>query len=187
MLFMSEVTRILDAIGDGDPQATAELLPLVYNELRKLAARRLAQEKPGQTLQGTALVHEAYMRLLGPEGAEQQWNSRGHFFAAAAEAMRRILVEQARRKKRLRHGGGGHRIDLDSQLCIFEDVDDTLLAVSDALERLAAEEPAAAEVVKLRYFAGLTLEETAAALNISVRTVNRHWTYARAWLYEQLG
>jgi len=187
MAFMSEVTRILEAIGDGDPQATAELLPLVYNELRKLAAQRLTQEKPGQTLEATALVHEAYLRLLGPAGCERGWNSRGHFFAAAAEAMRRILVEQARRKKRLRHGGGGHRIDLDSQLCISDDVDDTLLAVSDALERLATEEPQAAEVVKLRYFAGLTIEDTAAAMNISVRTVNRHWTYARAWLYQQLG
>jgi RNA polymerase sigma factor (TIGR02999 family) len=158
---------------------------LVYSELRKLAAAKLANEKPGQTLVGTALVHEAYMRLVGTNDSPQ-WNSRGHFFAAAAEAMRRILVEQARRKHRVRHGGGLHRIDLDSQIQSSSEVDDNLLALDEALERLAAEEPEAAAVVKLRYFAGLTIEEAALALNISVRTVNRHWAYARAWLYQQL-
>ena len=182
---MADVTQILSQIESGDPIAAEQLLPLVYQELRKLAAARLAHEKPGQTLVGTALVHEAYMRLVGTNESPQ-WNSRGHFFAAAAEAMRRILVEQARRKHRVRHGGGLHRIDLDSQLQISSEVDDNLLALDEALERLAAEEPEAAAVVKLRYFAGLTIEEAALALNISVRTVNRHWTYASAWLYQQL-
>jgi RNA polymerase sigma factor (TIGR02999 family) len=154
---MTDVTQILSRIESGDPSAGEELLPLVYDELRKLAATRLAHEKPGQTLQATALVHEAYLRLVDGEKA-QRWNSRGHFFAAAAEAMRRILVEQARRKKRLRHGGELHRIDLDSQLAASNDAEDTLLAVNDALDRLAADEPEAAAVVKLRYFAGLTIE-----------------------------
>jgi RNA polymerase sigma factor (TIGR02999 family) len=183
---MSDITQILAEIEDGDPAAADRLLPLVYEELRKLAAAKLANERPGQTLQATALVHDAYLRLVDVERA-QQWNSRGHFFAAAAEAMRRLLVERARSKKRIRHGGGRQRIDLDSQLCILADGDETLLAINDALERLAAEEPEAAQAVKLRYFAGLTIEETAAAMNISVRTVNRHWTYARAWLYRELG
>jgi RNA polymerase sigma factor (TIGR02999 family) len=182
---MSDVTQILMAIDNGDPRAAEQLLPLVYDELRKLAAQRLAHEKPGQTLQATALVHDAYLRLLGADDA-QKWNGRGHFFAAAAEAMRRILVENARRKQRVRHGGELQRIDLDSQLQVSTDADDNLLALDEALERLAAEEPQAAEAVKLRYFAGLTIEETALALNISVRTVNRHWAYARAWLYHQL-
>jgi RNA polymerase sigma factor (TIGR02999 family) len=182
---MSDVTRILSAIDEGDPQAAAQLLPLVYDELRRLAAARLAQEKPGHTLQPTALVHEAYMRLVGA-GPESPWNSRGHFFAAAAEAMRRILVDQARRKHRLRHGGDRRRIDLDSQLHAAAEPDHDLLALDEALQRLAAEEPEAAKVVALRYFAGLTIEEAAAALGISVRTVNRHWAYARAWLYQQL-
>jgi RNA polymerase sigma factor (TIGR02999 family) len=182
---MTDVTQILSEIEQGDPAAAERLLPLVYEELRKLAAAKLASEKPGQTLVGTALVHEAYMRLVGTSDSPQ-WNSRGHFFAAAAEAMRRILVEQARRKHRVRHGGGLHRIDLDSQLRNSGEVDDNLLALDEALERLAAEEPEAAAVVKPRYFAGLTIEEAALALNISVRTVNRHWAYARAWLYQQL-
>jgi RNA polymerase sigma factor (TIGR02999 family) len=182
---MGDVTRILAAFEEGDTSAAEQLLPLVYDELRKLAALRMAHEKPGQTLQATALVHEAYVRLVDVEQA-RHWNSRGHFFAAAAEAMRRLLVDKARRKKRLRHGGGRQRLDLDSQLNISDDGDETLLAVNDALMHFAVEEPQAAEVVKLRYFAGLTIEETAVALNISVRTVNRHWTYARAWLYEQL-
>ena len=180
------VTQILEQIESGDPSAAEHLLPLVYDELRKLAAARLVHEKPGQTLQATALVHEAYLRLVDGNKA-QHWNSRGHFFAAAAEAMRRLLIEQARRKKRLRHGGDRCRVDLDSQLFLSDDADDRLLAINDALERLAADEPEAASVVKLRYFAGLTIEETAAALDISVRTTNRHWTYARAWLYHQLG
>jgi RNA polymerase sigma factor (TIGR02999 family) len=182
---MGDVTRILAGIEQGDPTAAERLLPLVYEELRSLAAQRLAREKPGQTLQATALVHEAYLRLVDVKQA-QHWNSRGHFFSAAAEAMRRLLVEKARRKKRVRHGGGRHRIDLDTELYVSNEADDSLLALDEAVSRLAAEEPETAEVVKLRYFAGLTIEQTAAAMNISVRTVNRHWTYARAWLYEQL-
>jgi RNA polymerase sigma factor (TIGR02999 family) len=182
---MSDVTQILSQIESGDPSAAEQLLPLIYDELRSLAAHRIAQEKPGQTLQATALVHEAYLRLV--DGANvPQWNSRGHFFAAAAEAMRRLLVERARRKKSVRHGGGQQRIDLETQLCISADADDTVLAINDALERLRAEEPEAAQVVTLRYFAGLTIKEVAAAMNISVRTVNRHWTYARTWLYHEL-
>lgn len=182
---MGDVTRILAGIEEGDPTAAERLLPLVYEELRQLAAHRLARETPGQTLQATALVHEAYLRLVDVEQAKQ-WNSRGHFFAAAAEAMRRLLVERARRKKRIRHGGGRNRVDLDTELHVSNHSDESLLGLDEALVRLSAEEPEAAEVVKLRYFAGLTLEQIAAALNISVRTVNRHWTYARAWLYEQL-
>jgi RNA polymerase sigma factor (TIGR02999 family) len=185
---VKDVTRILSQIESGYPSAIGQLLPLVYAELRKLAAAKLVNEKPGQTLGATALVHEAYLRLVGPADRQpQQWSSRSYFFAAAAEAMRRLLVEQARRKKRLRHGGGRQRIDLDSQLLISSDGDDQLIALDEALERLAADEPHAAEVVKLRYFGGLTIDETAAAMAISVRTVNRLWTYARAWLYQQLG
>jgi RNA polymerase sigma factor (TIGR02999 family) len=185
---MGDVTRIMAGIEQGDAAAAEQLLPLVYQELRALAAERLSHERPGQTLQATALVHEAYARLVAVSDA-QSWNSRGHFFAAAAEAMRRLLIEQARRKKRLRYGGDHRRIDLDSDLYIQRDAagsHDSLLALDEALERLALEEPAAAQVVKLRYFAGLTIAQTAAAMDISVRTVNRHWTYARAWLYEQL-
>jgi RNA polymerase sigma factor (TIGR02999 family) len=184
---MSDITQILSEIELGDPAAADRLLPLVYDELRKLAAAKLANERPGQTLQATALVHDAYLRLVDVERA-QQWNSRGHFFVAAAEAMRRLLVERARHKKSIRHGGGRQRIDLETQLCISADGDgdDTLLAINDALERLRAEEPEAAQVVTLRYFAGLTIKEAAAAMNISVRTVNRHWTYARTWLYHEL-
>jgi len=203
---MSDVTRILSQIESGDPAAASQLLPLVYEELRKLAAAKLVHEQPGQTLQATALVHEAYLRLVGnqepgtgsrePAGevvtsdsrplAPDSWNSRGHFFAAAAEAMRRILVERARRKQRLRHGGGQKRVDLDVQLLVSAEVDENLLALDEALARLETEEPAASAVVKLRYFAGLTIDEAAQALGISVRTVNRHWAYARAWLYQQL-
>ena len=182
---MNDVTLILAAIEQGNSHAAEQLLPIVYDELRKLAAQKLADEKPGQTLQATALVHEAFLRLVDTEEA-RQWNSRGHFFGAAAEAMRRILVEQARRKHRVRHGGGLQRVDLDGQLAVSSAADDDLLALDEALERLAAKESEAAEVVKLRYFAGLTIEETAAALDVSVRTVNRHWAYARAWLYQQL-
>jgi RNA polymerase sigma factor (TIGR02999 family) len=185
---MPDVTHILSQIESGDRHAANELLPLIYDELRKLAAARLTHELPGQTLGATALVHEAYLRLVGPaDGAPQRWENRGYFFAAAAEAMRRLLVEQARRKKRLRHGGGRRRIDLDSQLLMSDDGNDALIALDEALERLAAEEPQTADVVNFRYFAGLTIEETAAAMKVSVRTVNRHWTYARAWLYQQLG
>ena len=182
---MSDVTQILHAIERGDPHAAGQLLPLLYDELRKLAAQKLAHEQPGQTLQATALVHEAYLRLVDDEQA-RQWNSRGHFFAAAAEAMRRILVEKARRKQRLRHGGGCRRLDLDGLDIMDEGAPEGLLALDEALARLAAEEPAAAAVVNLRYFAGLTIEQTAGALGISVRTANRHWAYAKAWLYQQL-
>jgi RNA polymerase sigma factor (TIGR02999 family) len=183
---MPEVTQILSRIEAGDPSAAEQLLPILYDQLKKLAAHRLAQEKPGQTLQATALVHEAYVRLVAGQES-QHWNGRGHFFAAAAEAMRRILVEQARRKNRVRHGGQLRRVDFDSELQISEEEgDDDLLALDEAVQRLAGEDPQAAEVVKLRYFAGLSIEETASALGISVRTVNRHWTYARAWLFRQL-
>jgi RNA polymerase sigma factor (TIGR02999 family) len=177
---MNEVTRILSAIEQGDPRAAEQLLPLVYDELRKLAAARLAQEKPGQTLQATALVHEAYLRLVDVEEA-QQWNSRGHFFAAAAEAMRRILVEQARRKQRHRHGGGRHRVSL-VELPAVERSPEDLLAVDEALTKLAAEDAAAADLVKLRFYAGFSVEEAADALGISRAQGYRHWTFARAWL-----
>jgi RNA polymerase sigma factor (TIGR02999 family) len=182
---MRDVTQILNAIDQGDPSAAGQLLPLVYEELRRLAAQRLAQEKPGQTLQATALVHEAYLRLVDVEKA-QRWNGRGHFFAAAAEAMRRILVENARHKQRLRHGGGRKRLDLDRLELAADEATDNVLALDEALGKLAAEEKAAAEVVTLRYFGGLTIEQAAAALNISARTANRHWAYAKAWLYQQL-
>jgi RNA polymerase sigma factor (TIGR02999 family) len=187
---MSDVTRILDAIKAGQPQAAGELLPLVYDELRKLANAKLAHEKPGQTLDATGLVHEAYLRLVGA-GDEPQWNNRGHFFAAAAEAMRRILVENARRKQRIRHGGGRRKLDLDrlnvAAINGFDgDGPDELLALDEALAQLAEHEPAVAKVVRLRYFAGLSVDETAASLEISVRTTNRHWAYARAWLFQQL-
>jgi RNA polymerase sigma factor (TIGR02999 family) len=184
---MSEVTEILVAIEAGDTKAAAELLPLVYDELRRLAAQRLAQEKPGQTLQVTALVHEVYLRLLGPAaGEEPRWNSAGHFFGAAAEAMRRILVENARRKLRLRHGGDRRRLDLENLALAADETPDELLALDQALAELAQVEPIVAEVVKLRYFAGLTIEQAAAALAISIRTANRHWAYAKAWLFQKL-
>jgi RNA polymerase sigma factor (TIGR02999 family) len=188
---MSDVTQILSAIEQGHPHAAAQLLPLVYDELRQLAAAKLAQEKPGQTLQATALVHEAYLRLVASPGREsgasnQRWDSRGHFFAAAAEAMRRILVENARRKRRARHGGGRRRLDLDGLDLMDEEACAWLVALDEALEKLAAEEEVVAAVVKLRYFAGLTVEQTAATLGLSVRTANRHWAYAKAWLYQEL-
>jgi RNA polymerase sigma factor (TIGR02999 family) len=181
---MSEVTQILSAIEEGDPHAADQLLPLVYDELRKLAAQKLAQEKPGQTLQATALVHEAYLRLVDVEKV-QHWNSRGHFFAAAAEAMRRILVDEARRKRRPKHGGDRQRIDL-GEAHSLDEPDDKLLALDEALSRLAEEEPAKAELVKLRYFTGLSLEEAAACLGISPATAKRYWTVARAWLFDAL-
>jgi RNA polymerase sigma factor (TIGR02999 family) len=181
---MKDVTRILSEVEHGDPHAAQELLPLVYGELRKLAAQRLAQESPGQTLQATALVHEAYLRLVDVETA-QHWNSRGHFFAAAAEAMRRILVDGARRKRRPKHGGDRRRIDLDEALAAADPQED-LLALDEALGRLATEEPVKAELVKLRYFAGLSLEEAAACLGISPATAKRYWAVARAWLFAAL-
>ncbi len=182
---MNEVTRILTAIERGDPRAAEQLLPLVYEELRRLAARRLAQEKPGQTLQATALVHEAYLRLLDAERG-RDWNSRGHFFAAAAEAMRRILVDNARRKRRPKHGGDQERIPLDAVALPVEDRFHDLLALDEALTRFAGQEPLKAEVVKLRYFAGLSVEEAAACLGISPITAKRYWAVARAWLYDAL-
>ena len=182
---MNEVTRVLSAIERGDPQAAEQLLPLVYDELRRLAAQRLAQEKPGQTLQATALVHEAYLRLLDSERG-QDWNSRGHFFAAAAEAMRRILVDNARRKRRPKHGGDQKRIPLDAVALPVEDRFHDLLALDEALTRFAGQEPLKAELVKLRYFAGLSVEEAAACLGISPITAKRYWAVARAWLYDAL-
>ena len=182
---MTDVTQILSRIESGDPNAADQLLPLVYNELRKLAATRLAEEKPGQTLQATALVHDAYLRLVGST-EESQWNSRGHFFAAAAEAMRRILVEQARRKGRIKHGGERRRVDLDSACSVSEPPSLDLLALDEALSKLASVEPAKAELVKLRFFAGLTMSEAAAALGISLATAERHWTFARSWLYAEI-
>jgi len=182
---MTDVTRILNAISQGDPRAAGEILPIVYDELRRLAAQKLVHEQTGQTLDATALVHEAYLRLVGANPA-QSWNSRGHFFGAAAEAMRRILIENARRKHRIRHGGERQRIDLDDIPLAGGTAGDTLLALDEALTRLADEEPEVAQVVNLRFFAGLTIEQTALALDISVRTANRHWAYARAWLHQQL-
>ena len=182
---MNDVTRILSDIEHGDPKAAEALLPLVYEELRKLAARRLAQEKPGQTIQATALVHEAYLRLV-EGGAAQGWNSRGHFFAAAAEAMRRILVDNARRKRRPKHGGGRRRIGLDSIALPVEDRFHDLLALDEALNEFARREPLKAELVKLRYFAGLSVEEAAACLGISAVTAKRYWAVSRARLYVAL-
>jgi RNA polymerase sigma factor (TIGR02999 family) len=183
---MSDVTRILSAIELGDPQAAEKLLPLVYDELRKLAAQRLAQENPGQTLQATALVHEAYLRLVDTEKV-QQWNSRGHFFAAAAEAMRRILIGNARRKQAQKRGGGqAKRMDLDAIELADSPASDKLLAMDVALTRLAAKDPVKGELVKLRYFGGLTTEETAAILGISMATADRYWSYARAWLQNEI-
>ncbi|MEO8426023.1 MAG: sigma-70 family RNA polymerase sigma factor [Verrucomicrobiota bacterium] len=181
---MSDVTRILGAIQQGDPKAAEELLPLVYEELRKLAAHKMANEAPGQTLQATALVHEAWLKLGG--SSDQPWNSRGHFFGAAAEAMRRILIDRARVRKRERHGHGLQRIDLSQVDVAATTDDDTLLLVNEALERLATESPEKAELVKLRYFAGLSIDDAARALGISPATAKRHWTFARAWLFAEL-
>jgi RNA polymerase sigma factor (TIGR02999 family) len=184
---MTDVTRILSAIEQGDPSAASQLLPVVYDELRQLAAQKLAQEKPGQTLEATALVHEAYLRLVDVDNA-QQWECRGHFFAAAAEAMRRILVEQARRKKRLRHGGELHKQPLaDNEPAIATPVDEIdLLSLHEALDQLEARSPRKAQVVKLRYFAGFTLPEVAQMLGIAQSTAEADWTYAKAWLKRHL-
>ena len=188
--YMSEVTHILSAIEHGDPHAAEQLLPLVYDELRKLASQRLAQEKPGQTLQATALVHEAYLRLVGqtredqehkPDGSPE-WNSRGHFFAAAAEAMRRILIDNARRKNADKRGRGWQRQELLEAELAVDSTGDELIALGDALRKLAAQQPESARLIDLRFFAGLTLKEAARCLGMSVRTAHRHWAYARAWL-----
>jgi len=189
---MSDVTRILTAIEAGDPHAAEQLLPLIYEELRRLAAQKLSQEKPGQTLEATALVHEAYLRLVGnqaPSTKHQtpEWNGRGHFFAAAAEAMRRILVDNARRKLRLRHGGALQRHDFEAVEFASPQTPDELVALSEALDRLAAANPQAAELVKLRFFGGLSNEDAATALGVSPRKANQIWGYARAWLLESLG
>jgi len=181
---MNAVTRILSAIEQGQTQATDELLPLVYEELRSLAAQKLAQESPGQTLQATALVHEAYLRLLGPE--VQTWKSRGHFFGAAAEAMRRILVDNARRKQRLKRGGDQQRVELCDADLAADGLSDDLIALDEALSRLAEMDKAKAELVKLRYFAGLTVEQAAQALGFSETTAKEHWRFARAWLFRQI-
>jgi RNA polymerase sigma factor (TIGR02999 family) len=181
---VTEVTRILNGIDASDPRAATQLLPLVYDELRLLAAQRLGLEKPGQTLQATALVHEAYLRLVG-DGLGHQWNHRGHFFAAAAEALRRILVDAARRKQAIRHGGGRRRVALHDHHCITQSPDG-LLEFDDAFTRFASEEPAKAELVKLRFFAGLSTPDAASALGISVATADRWWAYARTWLFSEL-
>jgi RNA polymerase sigma factor (TIGR02999 family) len=188
---MSDVTRILSQIEQGDSLAANQLLPVVYDELRKLATVKLAQEKPGQTLQATALVHEAYLRLVANREQEsgvggQVWNSRGHFFAAAAEAMRRIIVEQARHRGRLKRGGHRQRVDLDSACAIQEPPSLDILALDEALTKLAGIEPVKAELVKVRFFAGLTMPQAAEALGVSLATAERYWTFAKAWLYSEL-
>jgi RNA polymerase sigma factor (TIGR02999 family) len=182
---MGEVTQILFAIERGEPQAADRLLPLVYEELRVLAGRKIAREQPGQTLQATALVHEAYLRLVDQDRI-QRWDSRGHFFSAAAEAMRRILVERARRKRTEKHGGGLRRHHLDDIEIAAEPPSEDLLAIDEALSRLEADDPSKAELVKLRYFAGLSIEDAARALGISSATAKRQWAYARAWLFRQV-
>ncbi len=183
---MSDVTRILSAIEQGDQHAAEQLLPLVYDELRRLAAQKLAQEKPGQTLQATALVHEAYMRLVGA-GEDQRWDNRRHFFAATAEAMRRILIDNARRKQSGKHGGGWQRQDMDADALVAPEPNIDLLALDAALHRLAEHDPIKAKLVELRYFAGLTGDQAAAVLGISPSSADRHWVYTRAWLRRELG
>ena len=187
---MTAVTQVLSAIERGDPHAASQLLPLVYDELRRLAAAKLAQEEPGQTLDATALVHEAYMRLVGSEDTtaypEQRWDSRGHFFAAAAEAMRRILIERARKKRTAKRGAGRPKLDVDAADLATAAAPDQLLAIDDALARLARLDPAAARLVELRYFAGLSVDEAGKALGMSTATAYRHWNYARAWLHGEL-
>ncbi|HUG93828.1 MAG TPA: sigma-70 family RNA polymerase sigma factor [Planctomycetaceae bacterium] len=182
---MGDVSQILSAIQSGDAQASEQLLPLVYDELRKLAAQKMAREQSGQTLDATALVHEAYLRLVQVD-EPQHWNSRGHFFAAAAEAMRRILVENARRKSRLKHGGGRRQVDLDSACAFTAAPSLDLVALDEALTRLAVQEPDKALLVKLRYFAGLTMPQAAEVLDVSLATAERHWTFAKSWLYAEL-
>jgi len=179
-----DVTQLLSAIDSGDPKTAEELLPLVYDELRRLAAHKMVNERPGQTLQATALVHEAWLRLSGGEG--QRWDNRTHFFGAAAEAMRRILIERARRRQRARHGGGQERVDFDDVAIAAPENDERLLQVHEALDRLAVEDPLKAEVVKLRFFVGLTEREVAEVLGVSERTVERHWAYAKPWLFRAI-
>ena len=181
---MSEVTRIIHAIEQGDSQATEKLLPLVYEELRLLAGRKMAQEKPGQTLQATALVHEAYIRLVGQEA--QDWSSRAHFFSAASEAMRRILVDNARRKQSIKRGGNRQKVKLNNAVMAIEGPGDDLLALDEALKNLAAEDDKLAELIKLRYFAGLNLDQIAEIMGIGRRTADRYWALGRAWLYRQI-
>jgi RNA polymerase sigma factor (TIGR02999 family) len=181
---MSDITRVLHAAERGEPQAATELLPLVYEELRKLAAQKMAGERAGHTLQPTSLVHEAWLRLGG--GQDQKWDGRGHFFAAAAEAMRRILIDKARRKNAQRHGGGKEHVDFDEVDIAAPGDDEQLLAVHEALNKLAAEDERKAELVKLRYFVGMTIEEAAQVMGISEPTAKRYWTYARAWLYQEI-
>lgn len=184
---VSDVTQLLKAIEQGDAQASELLLPLVYEELRQLAARKMARESPDHTLQPTALVHEAYVRLVGPGGDQQHWDSRGHFFAAAALAMRRVLIEEARRKQSIKRGGGLIRRELGEDDAILEPLDHaSLLSLDEALTKFAATEPEVARLVELRFFAGLTMEEAAASLGISLRTAKRHWSYARAWLRREM-
>jgi RNA polymerase sigma factor (TIGR02999 family) len=185
---MSDVTHILNAIERGDPKAAEQLLPLVYDELRKLAAQKLLQEKPGQTLQATALVHEAYLRLVANSEQQQagSWNSRGHFFAAAAEAMRRILIEQARRKACIRHGGGHKRVDLEAVSAVIDLPPEQFLALDEELSRLAQRDAQTAQLVKLHCFAGLSIEQAAEMLGVSTRTAYRDWAFAQAWLYRAI-
>jgi RNA polymerase sigma factor (TIGR02999 family) len=182
---MNEVTRILSDLANGNAQAAAQLLPLVYEELRKLAAVRMGEENPGNTLDATALVHEAYLRLVKPTDVAR-WDNRGHFFAAAAEAMRRILVESARRKRTAKHGSGQRRLDADTIAIAAPEMNEDIIAIDEALDRLAAIDPVKAELVKLRYFAGLTIEQTAETLGISAATAKRYWTYSRFWLFQQV-
>ena len=181
---MSDVTRILEAVQQGDPKAAEELLPLVYEELRKLAAHKMAQQPPGQTLQATALVHDAWLKLVG--SGKQNWDSRRHFFSAAAEAMRHILIDRARRKNRVRHGKGLTRVNLENVDLATSADDETLLRIDEALTKFAAEDPVKAQLVRLRYFVGLSIPEAAAAMGMSESTAKRAWAYARAWLYDEL-
>jgi len=181
---MSDVTRILTAIEQGDARAADELLPIVYEELRRLAGQKMSKEQPGQTLQATALVHEAYIRLIGSD--DRDWHGKTHFFAAAAEAMRRILIEKARRKQRLKRGGVRQRIDLENADIVTEGPSRDIVALDEALSKLAQEDPVKADLVKLRYFAGLTIEQAAKILNISRATANRYWSYCRAWLFDEI-
>lgn len=183
---MNPVTQVLEAIERGEAHAAAELLPVVYDELRQLAAQRLAHEQPGHTLQATALVHEAYLRLVGPGTPAAHWNSRRHFFAAAAEAMRRILVESARRRQRIKRGGDMVRAEIDAAEVVAPEIREDLVALDDALTKLAATDRVASELVQLRYFAGFTIAEAAEALDLSIRTTERLWSYARAWLHREM-